>query len=366
MTNIKYSSEWGLFSTFVVGSLPRPQWLREIIDDLKSGLLSDSQADDLFDQAIPSAITMQERAGLDFISDGEWRRESYVKVFSKAVNGFTDDLIAGGLSTTSSLKYPAVVEKIIQEHPIAERETSFLIRNSSAKTIVAIPSPYTIARRMWSAEYSRAAYNTRQDFMRACIPILRDEVRLLEDLGVDAIQLDDPWLSLLVDSNYRKTEGIIDIEEEIALSVEGVNGVAVGANKVPLSVHLCHAHFNRQHGSSGPYDLIKSAFYRMNVERFAIEFATPDAGGIDILKDFPEDKILGLGVIDHTDPNIEKAEDVVKRVEDAMKFVPVERLTLNPDCGFSPSSANPMDIDEAYLKLKSMCDASDILRNKYA
>ena len=86
MTNIKYSSEWGLFSTFVVGSLPRPQWLREIIDDLKSGLLSDSQADDLFDQAIPSAITMQERAGLDFISDGEWRRESYVKVFSKAVN----------------------------------------------------------------------------------------------------------------------------------------------------------------------------------------------------------------------------------------------------------------------------------------
>ena len=205
--------------------------------------------------------------------------------------------------------------------------------NSSAKTIVAIPSPYTIARRMWEDEYSTAAYSTRKDFMRACIPILREEVSHLENLGVDAIQLDDPWLSLLVDSNYRKTEGITDIDEEIALSVEGVNGVAIGSNKVPLSVHLCHAHFNRQHGSSGPYDLINSAFSQMNVERFAIEFATPEAGGIGILKDFPEDKILGLGVVDHTDTNIETAEDVVKRVEEAMKFVPVERLTLNPFTG---------------------------------
>lgn len=366
MANIKHSFGEGLFTTFVVGSLPRPQWLREIIDDLKTGLLAETEAEDLFDQAILSAISMQERAGLDFISDGEWRRESYVKVFSKAVKGFTDDLIDGGLNTTSSLKYPAVVEKINQERPIAVDEVSFLISNSSAKTIVAIPSPYTIARRMWQEEYSTAAYSTRKDFMRACIPILREEVSQLENLGVDAIQLDDPWLSLLVDSNYRKIEGITDIDEEIALSVEGVNGVAIGSNKVPLSVHLCHAHFNRQHGSSGPYDLINSAFSQMNVERFAIEFATPEAGGIGILKDFPEDKILGLGVVDHTDTNIETAEDVVTRVEEAMKFVPVERLTLNPDCGFSPSSANPMDIDEAYLKLKSMCEASEILRDKYA
>ena len=258
------------------------------------------------------------------------------------------------------------MSKIEQFNPIAVKDASFLRKHTNRKIIVALPAPYTIGRRMWDQKTSSKAYPNRTEFVWDCVPILKNEINELIKIGVDAIQLDDPWLSLLVDSNYRKTEGIIDIEEEIALSVEGVNGVAVGANKVPLSVHLCHAHFNRQHGSSGPYDLIKSAFYRMNVERFAIEFATPDAGGIDILKDFPEDKILGLGVIDHTDPNIEKAEDVVKRVEDAMKFVPVERLTLNPDCGFSPSSANPMDIDEAYLKLKSMCDASDILRNKYA
>ena len=119
---------------------------------------------------------------------------------------------------------------------------------------------------------------------------------------------------------------------------------------MPLSVHFCHAHFNRQHGTKGPYDLIIGALGEMNVQRFAMELATPDAGGIGVLKEFPKDKTLGLGVIDHTDPHIETPEEVAARAEAAMEYVPKERLTLNPDCGFSPSSVNPMDFDEAYLQ----------------
>ncbi|MCH8063489.1 MAG: hypothetical protein IH861_13420, partial [Chloroflexi bacterium] len=84
------------FSTFVVGSLPRPQWVREVIEERKRGEISDADADALLDDAVPSAIRMQERAGLDFVSDGEWRRESYVKVFTEAVGGFKQDLIDGG------------------------------------------------------------------------------------------------------------------------------------------------------------------------------------------------------------------------------------------------------------------------------
>ena len=103
----------------------------------------------------------------------------------------------------------------------------------------------------------------------------------------------------------------------------------------------------------------------MNVDRFAMELATPDAGGIEVLKDFPENKVLGLGVIDHTDPHVETPEEVVTRVERAMKFVPKDRITLNPDCGFSPSSANPADLDEAYLKLRAMCEGACMLRERY-
>ena len=103
----------------------------------------------------------------------------------------------------------------------------------------------------------------------------------------------------------------------------------------------------------------------MNVDRFAMEFATPDAGGIDVLSRFPNDKMLGLGVIDHTDPHVETPEEVAARAEAAMEYVPRERLTLNPDCGFSPSSANPMDFDEAYLKLSAMSRGAHLLREKY-
>lgn len=83
------------FSTFVVGSLPRPRWVRDLIEDRKSGLISRAEADLLLDDAVPSAIRLQERAGLDYVSDGEWRRESYVKVFADAVDGFNGRTTAG-------------------------------------------------------------------------------------------------------------------------------------------------------------------------------------------------------------------------------------------------------------------------------
>ena len=354
-----------LFPTMVVGSLPRPQWVRDLIEDRKAGRIGESDADRLLDDAIPLAIRLQERAGLDFVSDGEWRRESYVKVFAEAVDGFAADIHDGASSNITPLTYPAVVSKLNAKRPIAVREAAFLRDHTTSRTIVAVPSPYTLGRRMWSPEHSTSAYATREEFIEACIPIVRQEIQELVRHGVDAIQLDDPWLALLVDPDYREREGIADVEHEIETCVRSVNGVTEGITDVPLSVHLCHAHFDRSHATSGPYHLIIEALGEMNVQRFAMEFATPDAGGVGALRDFPGDKVLGLGVIDHTDTHVETPEEVVERTERAMEFVPADRITLNPDCGFSPSSANPMDLDEAYLKLKSMCEGARLLREKY-
>ena len=355
-----------LFPTFVVGSLPRPQWVRELIEDRKSGRISEEAAERLLDDAVPSAIRMQERAGIDYISDGEWRRESYVKVFTEAVDGFTNDLVTTlGTRSFTSPRYPAVTSRISSRRSIATGEAEYLRRRTDSKIIVAVPSPYTVGRRMWSADHSTASYPTREEFIDACVPIINEELRRLAAIGVDMIQLDDPWLSLLVDPTYRDSEGITDVDHEIELSVQSVNGSVEGLEGVPVSVHLCHAHFNREHATKGPYDLIIAALGEMNVERFAMEFATPDAGRIGVLKNFPADKMLGLGVIDHTDQHVETPEEVAARAEAAMEFVPKERLTLNPDCGFSPSSANPMDLDEAYLKLTAMSRGALLLREKY-
>ena len=112
------------FSTFVVGSLPRPRWVRDLIEDRKAGRISAKDADELLDDAVPLAIRLQERAGLDYVSDGEWRRESYVKVFADAVKGFKADLFGGGSSQFSSLAYPAVVSGLEPTRPIAAKRST--------------------------------------------------------------------------------------------------------------------------------------------------------------------------------------------------------------------------------------------------
>ena len=147
------------FETFVVGSLPRPQWVKDLIDDRKNNLINKLDAKLLLDQAVPSAIKMQERAGVDYISDGEWRRESYVKVFADSVSGFEKGLISDPTGV-SGLEYPAIVSNMKKIDDIAVSEAVFLKNITQSKTIIALPAPYTIGRRMWSPEHSSSAYET--------------------------------------------------------------------------------------------------------------------------------------------------------------------------------------------------------------
>ena len=157
---------------------------------------------------------------------------------------------------------PAVTSKISTRRSMAAGEVEFMRKHTGSKIIVAIPSPYTVGRRMWSADHSTGPYPTREEFVEACVPIINEELLRLAALGVDMIQIDDPWLGLLVDPTYRENEGITDIDHEIELSVQSMNRAVAGLEEVPLSVHFCHAHFNRQHGTKGPYDLIIGALGR--------------------------------------------------------------------------------------------------------
>jgi 5-methyltetrahydropteroyltriglutamate--homocysteine methyltransferase len=348
-----------LFSTTVIGSLPRPIWVRELILDRKLGRISEEEAGALLDRAIESAILLQERAGLDEITDGEWRRESYVKVFAERVRGFEHDLIDSG-----GLPYPAVVAPVEYYRPIAVDEVRFLRPRTTRRVKATLPSPYIIGRRMWHPEHSRAAYPTREKLMADCVPILRREIEALRDAGANTVQLDEPWLCTLVDPAFRKKEGVTDVEYEMDLCVDLVNQTVAGIGGVDTAMHLCHAHFDRKHGSEGPYDLIMPALAKARVGTISLEYATPVSGGVESLAKFPSSVRLGLGCIDHCDRRVETPEDVVARVDAALRYVEKERITLHPDCGFSPSVQNPMDLDEAYLKLQAMVRAAEVLRER--
>ena len=349
-----------LFRTTVIGSLPRPAWVRELILDRKEGRISDEEAGRMLDGSIESAIFLQERAGLDEITDGEWRRESYVKVFAERVKGFEPDLNPSG-----GLLYPAVVAPVEYFRPIAVEEVRFVRERTGRRVKATLPAPYIIGRRMWHPEHSRAAYPTREKLMADCVPILRQEIEAVRDAGADTVQLDEPWLSTMVDPSFREKEGVTDAQYEMDLCVDLINQTLDGIEGIATGMHLCHAHFDREHGTEGPYDLIMPALGKVRVGTISMEYATPVAGGLESLARFPENVCLGLGCIDHCDRRVETPEDVVARAEEAMRYVDKERITLHPDCGFSPSVQNPMDLDEAYLKLKAMCQAAELLRTRH-
>jgi len=349
-----------LFPTTVIGSLPRPEWVRDIVLDRKEGKISEEEADRLLDPAIESALRLQERAGVEEITDGEWRRESYVKVFAERVRGFEPDLI-----NIDTLRYPAVVAPVEYYRPLVLAEIQFARSRTERRLKATLPAPYIVGRRMWHPDHSKKAYPSPEQLMADCVPILRQEIETLVQAGVDIVQLDEPWLSALVDPNFRRRERITDVEYEMDLCVDLINQVADGFDTIDTGMHLCHAHFNYCHGSEGPYDIIMPALAKVRVGTISMEYATPVAGGLESLSQFPAGPRLGFGCIDHCDHNIETPDNVVARVEKAMQYVDKERITLHPDCGFSPSVQNPMDLDEAYLKLKSMCRAADLLRAKH-
>lgn len=349
-----------LFPTTVIGSLPRPEWVRELVLDRKDGTLSEAEADAYLDRAIESAIALEERADLDEIGDGEWRRESYVKVFAERVRGFGHDL-----NPSAGLLYPAVVARIEYFRPIAADEIRYVRPRTQRRVKATLPSPFIIGRRMWNAEHSQAAYPTPESLMQACVPILRQEIEAVREAGADTVQLDEPWLSAMVDPAFREREGLEDVEYQMDLCVDLLNQTLEGIEGIDTAMHLCHAHFAHEHGTEGTYDLIMPALRKIHVGTISMEYATPVAGGVASLAQFPENTRLGFGCVDHCDARIESPEDIVQRVEQAMQYVDKSRITLHPDCGFAPSVQNPIDLDEAYLKLKSMCKAADLLRQRY-
>jgi 5-methyltetrahydropteroyltriglutamate--homocysteine methyltransferase len=350
-----------IYPTTVIGSLPRPAWVRDVILDRKAGRLDGEEADRLLDAAIDGAIRLQERAGVDEITDGEWRRESYVKVFADRVHGFRPDINPSG-----GLPYPAVVAPIAYDREIVAPEIRYVRARTSRRVKATLPAPYIIGRRMWHPEHSRAAYPRREELMRDSIGVLRREIEAVRAAGADTVQLDEPWLATLVDPKFRAEEGITDVRYEMDLCADLLNATLDGLTGIETSVHLCHAHFARQHKTEGAYDVIMPALARVRAGTISLELATPAAGGFASLAGFPAGPRLGLGCIDHCDRRVETVEEVVERVDAASRHVARERIVLHPDCGFAPSVQNPMDLDEAYAKLAVMSQAAARLRERDA
>lgn len=352
-----------LFPAGVVGSMPRPQFLRELLDPRAEGCVADDVYQQRMDVATRYVIAMQEAAGLDLVSDGEWRRRSYIGVIAEIMHGFESFVVDDELGR--GRPFHVVVEPMTPRRPgrIAE-EARFLVQCTDRMTKVCVPSPYLLGQRMWDTERSRAAYPTREAFMRALVPVLRHELEAVAATGVTVAQLDDTHLCLFVDSGVRAR--FDDPEREIDLCVGMLNEIADGVRGVTVAVHLCRGNAGRLGWKgAGGYEYLLPAMQRLRVNQYVLEYSIPVAGDMAVLRALPDDRVIGLGCVDVRGEEIDTVEQIVARAEEALRYVDAERLWLNPDCGFAPGSAAEIPIDEAYAKLQREVAAAAALRDRY-
>jgi 5-methyltetrahydropteroyltriglutamate--homocysteine methyltransferase len=349
-----------LFPTSVIGSLPRPKFVRELIAD--DCPLDDSEYERLMGNAIRAAVALQETAGLDVITDGEWWRKSYIGVIAELAHGFE-------LSTNPADGRPwtIVVDKLAPKQPgFIAQEVKFLKTLTKKRIKATVPAPALLGERMWDFSKSSKAYPKREDFVQDCVPILRREVELLRDEGVSIIQVDDPHLCLFVDPQVRSQYDDADRAADFAVDMD--NQVVEGIAGAELAVHLCRRAGARARGEAehrGGYDPILKQLARLKVGHITMEFTSPGAGDMSVFKQLPEHVQIGLGCVSCQPGQIDSAETIVNRIGMALRYLPPERITLNPDCGFAPGSAANVSLDEVYAKLKNEVAAAAALREKY-
>lgn len=348
------------FAAGIVGSLPRPRSVRDLLPADPGAESTTASRSPQMNAAVRYAIAVQEMAGLDLVSDGEWRRHSYTNIIADVADGFEHYEVGGspfGVAVTEPLR--------VTRPGLAADEARFLIESTDRATKVCLPSPYILGVRLWQRDVSARAYPTRESFMDAVAPILRKEIVALRDAGVSVIQIDEPELGVLVDPDSRAQ--FDDPQYEMDLAVDKINEMIFGIDGVRLALHLCRLN-TRTRGWvwEGGYEPIIDAMKRVKVDQYVMEFTIPAAGKVDVIKQLPEDSLIGLGSVNCRSEHVDTPEEIVARVEEAMRYVEPERLSLNPDCGFAPDKSFNIPLNEAYSKLKNEAEAARRLRDKYA
>src|SRR5438093_10941395 len=340
--------------------MPRPDFVKDLIREDTD--ISDADYEQRMEAAVRYVVALQENAGLDILTDGEWWRKSYIGVIAELANGFDLGTSRDGRPWT------IVVDKLSPKYPgTIAREVKLLKKLTRRMIKATLPAPALLGERMWDREKSSAAYPNRDDFVRACVPILRKELELLRDAGATIVQIDDPHLCLFVDPAVRAQYD--DPERAKDFAVDMVNQLVDGFSDLKLAVHLCRRAGARVRGEAkhaGGYDEIIKQLNRLKVNHLTMEFTAPEAGDLSVLRKLREDFEVGLGCVSCEPGKVDTADEIVARVTKALDHLSPDRITLNPDCGFAPGSAARVRIDEVYLKLKHEVEAARRLREKYA
>jgi 5-methyltetrahydropteroyltriglutamate--homocysteine methyltransferase len=349
----------------VIGSLLRPEYLKEARRKRSSGELTHAEFKKIEDRAVDEAIDIQLKAGLDVITDGEMRRYAFFGHLIDAVEGY--DKFGGWAIPFHDdeghelvFKRPVVVSKLRRVRPMCEEEFVYMRGKTEHPAKVTIISAQQAAA-YYNAETSKGAYPNIGAYLADLVDILKTEVEELVRLGCTYIQIDAPQYAALIDPGIREgyRQRGNDPDKLLDRCIELDNAVIGNHPGVNFGIHLCRGNNQSKYYASGGYDPITSVFSRTKFNTFLLEYDDERSGSFEPLKHVPEDRTVVLGLVTSKKPQLEAKSELKKRIEEASKYVPMERLALSSQCGFaSTEEGNLLTAADQAAKLRLVVETA--------
>ncbi len=335
-----------LIPTSVIGSSARPGWLETALQAAARGEFGSADLKEAEDDAVDTAIRDQEDAGVDIISDGEMRRVGF---FTAEFYHHMTGILSAEEARKTGVGGHDQREKYLAVEPLASpdglgllEEYTYLRARTQRRVKMPIPGPFTLSGRIDGG----AIYKDRMEVAWALSGLVNAELKRLVAAGVDFIQMDEPSMAVHA----------TDPAEFVRLfnaSVDGVNAT--------ISMHLCFGNYLGRPVAKRTYKPLLPHIFAMNLSQYALEFANRELAELDLLREFPDDKQIAVGLVDVKNYYIETPEDVAERLRAVLTVLPPERVTVTPDCGFSQTARWA-----AKRKLVAMVAGTQIVRRELA
>jgi 5-methyltetrahydropteroyltriglutamate--homocysteine methyltransferase len=343
-----------------VGSLLRPAALRDAFRRHIAKEVDDAEFDKVQDQCIRAVVAMQENVGLKVVTDGEFRRGSYWGRFVERTEGFAirpaSFKFRNDAGHEVEFTAPYVTKKIKRLLPLALDEYMFLSGVTKLTGKITLPAPSTMHFYRCNDFATREAYTDVDAFFADLANVFRQEIAELAKAGCRYVQLDEVAVALLCDPAIRDqiTRSGSEPDVLVDLYIKSINdAVSECPSDVIVGVHMCRGNFKGHYLGAGGYESVAERFFASTtVNHFLLEYDTPRAGDFAPLRFVPKDKGVVLGIISSKTAALEDSDILKRRIEEASRYIDLDRLAIGPQCGFASTVAgNPITEEDERRKL---------------
>jgi 5-methyltetrahydropteroyltriglutamate--homocysteine methyltransferase len=367
-----------------VGSLLRPPDLLQARSDHAEGKIPDARLREVEEASILAALALQRQAGIDVFTDGEYRRASWSTAAAGAISGLVpvegspirrifDDWRGPNAeeANTAAARTRTLVagEKLGKTRRFVAEDAAFLKRHAPGPWKITLPGPVSMAGAMFEPGVTDRVYPTRLDLARDLAGMLNHEITALIADGISYVQLDSlHYVERLADPTVRRrmAESGEDPDEYLDRLIELDNAALAGARGTPgvtVGIHMCRGNNRSRWHAEGSYEIVaEQAFGRLHADRFLLEYDTERAGGFEPLRHLPPDKMAVLGLVSSKVAALEPVDLLRRRLDEAARHVPLERLALTPQCGFaSVQLGNLLSWDDQRRKLELVAETARLV-----